>query len=73
MAIGIHVAQFKNKTVGSSTSRRIADDGELATTAGDPTLKDFLVAEAANNYLLHYKDDQTVVTVNVADLNAAGS
>lgn len=73
MAISIHVAQFKNKTVNGKLTRVIADDEDLPTTDGSPTIKEFLIAEAAAGYLPIWSPDGLLITASVADMNAAGS
>lgn len=73
MAISMHVAQYKNKTVNGKLTRVIADDEDLATTDGNPTVKEFLLAEAAAGYLPIWSPEGFLCTVSVADMNSAGS
>lgn len=71
MAIAIHIVQFRNVETDGELERRIAEDEAIATTANNPTLAAFLAAEAAAGYLLTFKDDDILITANVADINAS--
>jgi len=41
---------------------RVLEDDTIPSTAGNPTVKDYLIAEAAADYVLKYIDQNMIVT-----------
>ena len=75
MAIGTHLAKFAFVDTDNDSATRpkhvIAEDGAILNSTGNPTLEDYLVLEAADNYVLSLITESSVLTVSAADLNSA--
>lgn len=46
----------------TSTEHRVLEDAAIPNTSGYPTVKAYLEAEAANDYVLEYMDQNTIIT-----------
>lgn len=75
MAIGIHVAKFARVDTDNDPAtlpkKVIAVDAGIPNTTGNPTLEDYLEAEAGDDYILNLLTESSVITISVADMNAA--
>lgn len=47
----------------------VIPDASIGTSTGYPTVKNYLVAEATNNYVLNYMDQSFIITYNQHDVN----
>lgn len=75
MAIGVHKAVFQlvdeDNDPSTPRKRRIAEDGSIPNSSGNPTLEDYIVLEAASNYILSLVTESSVITISATDLNSA--
>lgn len=55
----------------ADTEIRVLADAGVSNSASNPTVKAYLEAEAADDYVLKYIDQNLIVTYNQADLNNA--
>lgn len=55
----------------ASGEDRVLADSAIENSAGYPTIKAYLEAEAADNYVLHHISQTMIVTYNVANINDA--
>lgn len=46
----------------TSMDHRVIEDAAIPNTAGYPSVKNYLIAEAANDYVLNHMDQTTIVT-----------
>jgi len=60
-----------NTYKSTSTEPRVIADESIPTTANNPTVKDYLEAEAANDYVLYHMDLTTIITYLQSDVNNA--
>lgn len=51
----------------------VIPDSTIPNSTGYPTVKEYLEAEASDNFVLSHLDQTTIITYNQADMNAAGS
>lgn len=51
-----------HEIANSSIEMRIIEDSSIPTTSGNPTIKDYLEAEASENYKLQHMDNYIIVT-----------
>lgn len=71
MAVGMHVVDVTETTELGERTLRVVADGGVANSSGSPTVKVYLAAEAADDYLPTVVNDMMVVTINASELNAA--
>lgn len=55
----------------SEHQHRVIEDSAVPSSAGSPTVDNYLKAEAAAGYVLKHIDQTTIITYSQADLNAA--
>lgn len=67
MAIQIHIAKVKN----IDGVLCVLDDGVNTNTADNPSVEDYIIAEAADDFCCNHADGKMVITYNVADMNGA--
>ncbi len=48
--------------LNTSSDHRLIVDQSIPNTLSRPTVKDYLIAEARDNYVLQYMDQNTIVT-----------
>lgn len=59
------------KTVMTTSSEhRVFADSAIPNSANNPTVKDYLEAEADDDFVLHYMDQNIIVTYDQSDMNA---
>lgn len=46
----------------TSMTHRVLEDSTIPTTSGNPTVENYLKAEAANDYVLEHMDQTMIVT-----------
>lgn len=46
----------------ADTDHRVIEDASIPNSTGRPTVKDYLILEAADDFRLQYMDQNTVVT-----------
>ena len=59
------------QVLSSSHEHRVIPDAAIASSAGNPTIKEYLEAEAAANYILGYISQNMIVTYDAGNLNSA--
>lgn len=69
MAIGIHIVTVRGASADSKGN--VVEDNFVETTAGGPTVADYLVAEAAGNFVATYIGFDRIVTYSATDINSA--
>lgn len=48
--------------LSGSHEHRVIEDSAIANTSGNPTVKTYLELESADDYVVHYMDQNTIVT-----------
>ena len=54
----------------ASKEHRVLPDAAVTNSAGSPSVAAYLTLEAADNYVLHYMDQYTIVTYDEAAIMA---
>ena len=67
MAVGIHIAKTFDPIDGPL---KVKADDNITNTANEPTVVDYLLAEAGDNYLLNHMGNGLVITLDAAAINA---
>lgn len=67
MAISIHTVEVRRSELGAL---HVVEDAEVANSADSPTVKDYLEAEAADDYLPVVYSQWSIITALVSDINA---
>lgn len=57
--------------LSSGHEHRVLPDAAIPNSADYPTVKTYLEAEAADNYILNHMDQTTIITYSAADINDA--
>lgn len=67
----LNKATATNKQImTANTEHRVLEDAAIASTADNPTVKQYIEREAALGYIVSYMDQNTVVTYLASDLSA---
>lgn len=72
-SLGVRIDKYaKSTTTGqilqTRSEHRIVADDSLPNTANYPTVKDYILAEANDGYIVSYMDQNTIVTYLSSDL-----
>lgn len=75
-AAGVRVDKYAATTsiavmANASSEPRVMEDASITNSAGYPTAKAYIEAEADDGYILAYMDQNTIVTYSAADINGA--
>lgn len=57
--------------LATSHEFRVIPSASVPNSSSSPTIKDFLEAEATDNYVLKHISQTTIITYNQSDLNSA--
>lgn len=55
----------------TSSEHRVVEDAAISTTTGNPTIDNYLKAEAAIDYVLYHMDQYNIITYDQGAINSA--
>lgn len=61
------------QAMSGSSDHRIIEDAAISTTSGYPTVKAYLEAEAANDYVLEHMDQNMIITYHRTSTGGFGT
>lgn len=74
MVITKHIARVRTVVDNDSSEKRVkhvVEDNAIPNTSGSPTLADYIALELASGFPVNHREDDFIVTISAADVNAA--